>query len=56
MKVLALGGSGDIGQVAVRTILSLREVDQVVVADRDIDRASDFIKSLAEAEDWRALS
>jgi len=48
MKVLALGSSSNLGQVGVRTILKRREVEQLVVADRDFDKASNFVKSLQD--------
>ena len=46
VKILALGGSGDMGQVAVKTMLKGLYVDQMIVADRDIDRANHFVESL----------
>jgi len=46
VKVLALGGSGDMGQVAVKTLLKGLYVDQLIVADYDIDRANHFVESL----------
>jgi len=48
MKVLALGGSGNMGQVGVRTILRRVEVDQLVVANRNFEKASSFVKSLKD--------
>jgi saccharopine dehydrogenase-like NADP-dependent oxidoreductase len=48
MKVLALGGAGNMGQVAVRTILESKEVERLIVADRDIDRATGFVQSLCD--------
>ena len=35
MKLLALGGSGNMGQMAVSTILESQLIDQIVVADAD---------------------
>lgn len=46
VKVLALGGSGNMGRVAVTTLLEGLYVDQLVVADKDIDRANSFVESL----------
>jgi len=46
VKILALGGSGTMGQVAVKTILEGQYVDQLIVADYDIDRAKQFVESL----------
>lgn len=46
VKVLALGGSGSMGQVAVRTLLEGLYVDQLIVGDKDIERAEEFVGSL----------
>ena len=46
VKILALGGSGTMGQVAVKTIMEGQYVDQLIVADYDIDRAKQFVESL----------
>lgn len=46
VKILALGGSGAMGQVAVRTILEGQYVDQLIIADYDLDRAKQFVESL----------
>ena len=46
MKLLALGGSGNMGQTAVRTILGMSGIDQLIVADYDADRTSKFVESL----------
>ncbi len=48
MRVLALGGTGNMGQVAVKTILESKEVERLIVADRDIDRATGFVQSLED--------
>ena len=48
MKVLALGGSGNMGQTAVRTILDSREVGHLIVADYDFDRTDAFVESLRD--------
>jgi saccharopine dehydrogenase-like NADP-dependent oxidoreductase len=45
MKVLALGGSGDMGRHAVRTALDLEFVEEVVIADLNADAASRFASS-----------
>ncbi|MEU6263520.1 saccharopine dehydrogenase family protein [Saccharopolyspora shandongensis] len=39
MKILALGGAGAMGAVAVRTALDVFGVEEIVVADRDLDAA-----------------
>jgi len=46
VKILALGGSGAMGEVAVRTLLEGEYVDELMVADYDIDRAKQFVESL----------
>ena len=46
MKLLALGGSGNMGQTAVRTILDIGGIDQLIVADYDVDRTNKFVESL----------
>ena len=48
MKVLALGGSGNMRQTAVRTILDSREVGQLIVADYDFDRMDGSVESLRD--------
>jgi len=45
VKILALGGSGAMGEVAVRTLLAGEYVDELIVADYDIDRAKQFVES-----------
>jgi len=46
MKLLALGGSGNMGQTAVRTILDIGGIDQLIIADYDADRTNMFVESL----------
>jgi len=48
MRVLALGGSGDMGRKAVETILRSDATDQVVVADLDLDRARSFCDDVGD--------
>lgn len=45
MKILALGGSGNMGRMAINTILESKMVDQLIVADNDIERSNDFVKT-----------
>ncbi|MCP5058012.1 MAG: saccharopine dehydrogenase [bacterium] len=45
MKVLALGGCGGMGRHAVRTAIGFDFVQEVIVADRDGEAASNFAKS-----------
>ncbi|AMT69777.1 saccharopine dehydrogenase family protein [Mycobacteroides immunogenum] len=42
MKILALGGAGAMGAVAVRTALGVPGVDEIVIADRDFGAAEDL--------------
>src|SRR5436309_10998861 len=52
MRILVIGGAGDMGQHAVRTLAEDSVVDQVIVADRDASRA----EGLARAVGARATS
>ena len=47
MKLLALGGPGAMGRVAVRVAAGLPAVREITVADRDLDAARRLIRSLA---------
>lgn len=49
MKVLALGGPGAMGAVAVRVATQLPGVDEIVIADRDRDAAELLSRQLADA-------
>lgn len=46
MKVVVLGGSGDMGQVAVRTLLQNKAIDRIIIADNDTWRLRGFVESL----------
>jgi saccharopine dehydrogenase-like NADP-dependent oxidoreductase len=48
MRLLALGGSGNMGRTAVRTILGMGSVDEVIVADYDSERTNGFVESLRD--------
>ncbi|MFH8383816.1 hypothetical protein ACH4E7_23180 [Kitasatospora sp. NPDC018058] len=39
MKVLALGGAGEVGRVAARAVAGLPGVQELVIADRDLEAA-----------------
>jgi saccharopine dehydrogenase-like NADP-dependent oxidoreductase len=43
MKLLALGGSGNMGRTAVKTILEMGNVDELIVADSDAVRTNSFV-------------
>ena len=47
MKVAALGGCGGMGRYAVRTAADYDFVDEIVVADVDLERAKAFAASVA---------
>ena len=46
MKVAALGGCGGMGRYAVRTAADYDFVDEIVVADVDLERAKAFAASV----------
>ena len=48
VKVLALGGSGNMGQTAVKTLMDGMFIDQIIVADLEIERAERFVESLGD--------
>lgn len=49
MRILALGGPGAMGAVAVRVATQLPGVDEIVIADRDRDAAELLSRQLADA-------
>ncbi len=49
MKVLALGGSGDMGRMAVAILLEYPGISSITVADKNIERANHFV-NLLESE------
>ena len=49
MKVIALGGAGEMGRVAVRFAAESRQIGEVVIADRDMDAAGRLAGELAAA-------
>ncbi len=44
MKVLALGGSGDMGRMAVAILLESPNISSITVADKNFERAKHFVK------------
>jgi len=44
MKVLALGGSGDMGRMAVAILLEYPNISSITVADKNFERAEHFVK------------
>jgi saccharopine dehydrogenase-like NADP-dependent oxidoreductase len=55
MKILALGGCGEIGRHASKTLLADPVVKSVVIADRDGERAKAFAQTLGNRASWQAL-
>ena len=49
MKILALGGPGAMGSVAVRLAAQMSGVDEIVIADRDRAAADRLCRQLADA-------
>jgi len=47
MKVLALGGAGDMGRTAVISLINSRSIDAVTVADRNYEVAKKFVELIA---------
>ena len=48
MKILAIGGSGGMGQFAVSAAQHFQHVEQIVVADLNVDGARGFADQLNE--------
>ncbi len=47
-KLLALGGSGHMGQKAVQTVLENRNLEQLIIADVNLEKAQAFASSLKD--------
>jgi len=54
MKVLALGGAGDMGRMAVAILIESPDISSITVADKNIERAQHFI-DLVESEKVSAV-
>lgn len=50
MKVLALGGSGDMGRMAVAILLESPNISSITVADKNIERAKYFVELVSSAK------
>ncbi|MGV0582856.1 saccharopine dehydrogenase NADP-binding domain-containing protein [Mycobacteroides chelonae] len=48
MKILALGGAGAMGAVAVRTAREVPGIEEIVIADRDLGAAEGLVRQLGE--------
>jgi len=66
MRIVVLGGAGDMGSRAIEDLVEAEDVEHVTVADRDVDRATALAERLAgkgthigvvgvDAEDHQAL-
>ncbi|MEW5733860.1 MAG: saccharopine dehydrogenase NADP-binding domain-containing protein [Thermodesulfobacteriota bacterium] len=55
MKVLALGGCGEMGRAAVKTLLALSPEISVIIADRNAEAAKSFSETLSGRASWLAL-
>ena len=44
MKVLALGGSGDMGRMVVAVLLEFQKVTSITVADKDNEKAEHLVE------------
>jgi saccharopine dehydrogenase-like NADP-dependent oxidoreductase len=55
MKVLALGGCGEMGRHAVRTLLARRACDNIIIADRDAGSAEQFSAACGNKTSWLEL-
>ena len=42
LKVVALGGCGDMGRIAVKTLLNHPLIDEIIIADRNIEKAREL--------------
>lgn len=48
MRVVVLGGAGDMGAEAVRDLVKFSDFDMIVIADRDLDAAKRLSESLGD--------
>ncbi|WP_051327174.1 saccharopine dehydrogenase family protein [Desulfatibacillum aliphaticivorans] len=55
MKILALGGCGEMGAYAVRALLDMDKTVEIVVADRNGDAAKSFVETLPDRASWIQL-
>jgi saccharopine dehydrogenase-like NADP-dependent oxidoreductase len=44
MKILALGGAGDMGRMAVAILLESQQISSITIADKNYDRAKHFVE------------
>ncbi len=55
MKILALGGCGEMGGYAVKTLLKSVSPPEIMIADRNAVVAEDFARGLGNGVGWMAL-
>ncbi|MFP4040360.1 MAG: saccharopine dehydrogenase family protein [Desulfosudaceae bacterium] len=55
MKILALGGCGEMGGYAVKTLLKSVSPPEIMIADRNAVAAEDFARGLGNGVGWMAL-
>ncbi len=55
MQVVILGGAGDMGQRAVRTLARYPELERLTIADLNLDRAAQLARDLGGAPRVRAV-
>jgi saccharopine dehydrogenase-like NADP-dependent oxidoreductase len=48
MRICVLGGCGDMGKIVVKTLISEEDVEEVKIADLDIEKAENFAKELGK--------
>lgn len=48
MRVIVLGGAGDMGSSAVRTLAGISDVDEVVIGDINVERAREIAEEIGE--------
>ncbi|MBU0993414.1 MAG: saccharopine dehydrogenase NADP-binding domain-containing protein [Proteobacteria bacterium] len=55
MKILALGGCGEMGGYAVRTLLKNDSPPEIIIADKNAETAENFAKNLGNMVRWMSL-
>jgi len=55
MRIIALGGAGDMGSFAVRDLASRDEVTELMIADYDAEKADALARELGDRCSWRKI-
>ena len=50
MKICVLGGPGEMGKTVVKTLLKEEDVEEVKIADLDLEKAKNFAKESGEKD------